>query len=160
MIAKSFFPGSGELSSWKVIGENFFNKSEHVTESTDRSIRIFGIVNRRNSVIELHTVSRLSLVLVIPQNCETFELLDAWPKLTEPNEVFPYRPVIGVDDEVISLATHKVQRIDGLWLYVADFGGNDCEVVIFDLHEKRAHVDTRVDEPESVFVTELDVEDG
>lgn len=145
-----------------MIGEIIYsNRSRrHASESTDRSIRVFGIVHRRNSVIELHTASRLSLVLVIPQNCKTFELLNARTKLTEPYEVFPYLLVIGVDDEVISLATHKVQSIDDYRLHVADFSGYYGEVVILDLHEERAHVETSVDKPESVFVTELDVEDG
>ena len=65
--------------------------------------------------------------------------------------------MIGVKNEVESLTRHEIQAVDCTWRDVADFGRDDCEVVIFNLHEKRAHVETRVDQSEAIFCTSFDV---
>lgn len=59
--------------------------------------------------------------------------------------------MVCVNNEVESLAGHEIQGADCRRLDVAVFGGDDCEIVILNLHEKRAHIDTGIDQPEAIL---------
>ena len=64
---------------------------------------------------------------------------------------------ICVDNKVKSFAGHKMQRVYNFRFDVADFRGDDCERVIFNLHGEWTNIDSSVDNSEAVSIAFFNV---
>lgn len=94
---------------------------------------------------------------MISQDRITLKILIARIQLFESYEVISNRSIVCVDNEVITFTRHKIQRVCYSGFDVADFSCNDCEIMIFDLHQKRTNIYAGVDKSEAVFATLFDV---
>lgn len=77
--------------------------------------------------------------------------------MTESDPIVSDGSIFCVDYEVKSFASHEVQSVYGGGFNEADFGRDYCEIVVFNLHEKRTNVETRVDETKAIFFVSFDV---
>lgn len=95
---------------------------------------------------------------MIPDDCKPLKILSAWSKLSEPYPVVSDRMVVRVNNEIVTLARHEVQCGNRQGLDVADLGGDYRHIVIFDLHDERADVETGIDDPEAESFVGFNVE--
>ena len=65
-------------------------------------------------------------------------------------EVILYYFVPCVNHKVVAFASHEVECLNLLWFYIADFSSNNQHVMIFNLQEKRTHIEAGIDDSETI----------